>query len=97
MVERIAAPNYLPITEDIVRMRRSTVGVSTHDFHVPGNGRNEEYLFRVTDVGGEAMERQRWFEIIEALSVSCRSKSRALICFAEKCDLHDLSGGCGRV
>jgi len=35
---------------------------------VPGNGRNEEYLFRVTDVGGEAMERQRWFEIIEALS-----------------------------
>jgi len=29
MVERIAAPNYLPITEDIVRMRRSTVGVSS--------------------------------------------------------------------
>ena len=27
-------------------------------------------LLRITDVGGEAMERQKWFEIIEHYSVS---------------------------
>ena len=29
----------------------------------------DRYLFRITDVGGEAMERQKWFEIIEHYSV----------------------------
>jgi len=38
--------------------------ISAYDFHVP-DGKKEEYLFRITDVGGEAMERQKWFEIIE--------------------------------
>jgi len=76
-VERIGAPNYLPITEDIIRMRKSTEGVITHDFHVPGNSKNDEYLFRITDVGGEAMERQKWFEIIEHYS---RLPQRSPIC-----------------
>jgi len=75
--ERIEAANYLPITEDIIRMRRGTEGVITHDFHVPGNSKNDEYLFRITDVGGEAMERQKWFEIIEHYS---RLPQRSPIC-----------------
>jgi len=65
-VDRIAMPNYLPTTEDVIRMRRGTEGVINYEFNVPSHGSGHVH-FKITDVGGERTERSKWIEQIDRL------------------------------
>ncbi len=51
---RIAAPNYVPQTEDILRCRARTTGIHEILFKV------NMFNFRMVDVGGQRSERKKW-------------------------------------
>jgi len=53
-VARIAAPDFVPNTEDILRCRARTTGIHEILFKV------ENYIFRMVDVGGQRSERKKW-------------------------------------
>jgi len=58
-IERISETGYLPITEDIIRVRRGTRGIPVpYEFFVSGA------RFRITDVGGDRVQRQNWIDVI---------------------------------
>lgn len=53
-IDRIAANDYVPSTEDILRVRIKTTGVTELDIQI---GRNK---FKIVDVGGQRNERKKW-------------------------------------
>jgi len=63
-IDRINVPGYLPIDDDIIRVRKSTVGVIQYEFTV------NDINFKITDVGGEREEREHWIDFL-AQRVTC--------------------------
>jgi len=53
-VERLAAPNYIPTEQDVLRSRAKTTGIIETDFQI------ERIKFRMVDVGGQRSERKKW-------------------------------------
>jgi len=60
----INRPGYLPTTEDVIRVRKNTVGVIQYDFTV------SDINFKITDVGGEREERTQWIDFL-AQKITC--------------------------
>eukprot|EP01103_Thecamoeba_quadrilineata_P000928 TRINITY_DN10819_c0_g1_i1.p1 TRINITY_DN10819_c0_g1~~TRINITY_DN10819_c0_g1_i1.p1 ORF type:complete len:368 (+),score=68.57 TRINITY_DN10819_c0_g1_i1:42-1106(+) len=58
---RIRSPGYVPIMEDILRLRIKTTGVHEILFHV------QNYFFRMVDVGGQRSERRKWIHCFEGV------------------------------
>jgi len=58
-IDRIAAPNYKPNYDDILKSRRLTVGAEEIEFNIDG------YLFHVIDVGGQKGEREKWIDYFQ--------------------------------
>jgi len=58
-IQRIAAPNYIPSEQDVLRSRVKTTGVLETVFEV------EEIIFRLVDVGGQRSERRKWIHCFE--------------------------------
>lgn len=58
-LDRIAAPDYLPTQQDILRVRVPTTGISEYPFDL------EEIRFRMVDVGGQRSERRKWIHCFE--------------------------------
>lgn len=62
-VTKLAAKDYLPTEDDVLRSRASTTGVVTTKFVVKDN------VFEVFDVGGQRSERKKWIHCFE--DVAC--------------------------
>ncbi|KAJ3158459.1 guanine nucleotide-binding protein subunit alpha [Irineochytrium annulatum] len=58
-VERIAASNYLPTDQDVLRSRVKTTGIIETTFHIG------ELTYRLFDVGGQRSERKKWIHCFE--------------------------------
>ncbi|XP_065285454.1 guanine nucleotide-binding protein G(q) subunit alpha isoform X2 [Dermacentor albipictus] len=58
-VDRIAAPNYLPTQQDILRVRVPTTGIIEYPFDL------DSIIFRMVDVGGQRSERRKWIHCFE--------------------------------
>ncbi|CAG0899712.1 unnamed protein product [Cyprideis torosa] len=58
-LERIAAPDYIPTEQDILRVRVPTTGIVEYIFDL------EEIRFRMVDVGGQRSERRKWIHCFE--------------------------------
>uniref|UniRef100_A0A1B0CE45 Guanine nucleotide-binding protein subunit alpha n=1 Tax=Lutzomyia longipalpis TaxID=7200 RepID=A0A1B0CE45_LUTLO len=56
-IDRVAAPNYLPTEQDILRVRVPTTGIIEYPFDL------EE--IRMVDVGGQRSERRKWIHCFE--------------------------------
>jgi len=56
---RIAAPNYLPTEQDILRARVPTTGIIEYPFDL------DSIIFRMVDVGGQRSERRKWIHCFE--------------------------------
>lgn len=63
-LQRINVEGYLPTTDDVIRVRKSTVGVIQYEFIV------NDCNFKITDVGGERAEREHWIDFL-AQRVTC--------------------------
>lgn len=57
-ISRISQPDYMPTTDDILRVRLPTLGIDEHRFSVPVGPRT--YDWRLFDVGGARGQRQAW-------------------------------------
>ncbi|EAU90930.1 hypothetical protein CC1G_02317 [Coprinopsis cinerea okayama7 len=67
-IGRITQPDYLPTTDDILRVRLRTLGVIEHNFSVPMGG--VLYNWRLFDVGGARGQRQAWVPFFDdAISI----------------------------
>ena len=60
--DRILEKKYVPTNEDIVRMRKSTIGINET---VVNFG---DVSFRLVDVGGQRTERKKWIHCFEGVS-----------------------------
>ncbi|GLH08569.1 hypothetical protein R5R35_013635 [Gryllus longicercus] len=58
-INRVAAPDYLPTEQDILRVRVPTTGIIEYPFDL------EEIRFRMVDVGGQRSERRKWIHCFE--------------------------------
>jgi len=58
-IDRVAALNYLPTEQDILRVRVPTTGIIEYPFDL------EEIRFRMVDVGGQRSERRKWIHCFE--------------------------------
>ncbi|KAF7261005.1 hypothetical protein EG68_01861 [Paragonimus skrjabini miyazakii] len=57
--DRIAAPDYLPTLQDILRVRVPTTGIVEYPFNLNST------VFRIVDVGGQRSERRKWIHCFE--------------------------------
>jgi guanine nucleotide-binding protein G(i) subunit alpha len=55
----MAAPNYLPTDQDILRSRVKTTGITETTFKVG------ELTYKLFDVGGQRSERKKWIHCFE--------------------------------
>lgn len=58
-IDRMAAPNYLPTDQDILRSRVKTTGITETTFKVG------ELTYKLFDVGGQRSERKKWIHCFE--------------------------------
>ncbi|KNC98921.1 hypothetical protein SpCBS45565_g07365 [Spizellomyces sp. 'palustris'] len=58
-IERIAAPDYLPTDQDVLRSRVKTTGITETTFHIG------DLTYRMFDVGGQRSERKKWIHCFE--------------------------------
>ncbi|KAK2701571.1 guanine nucleotide-binding protein G(q) subunit alpha-like [Artemia franciscana] len=58
-LDRIAASDYLPTEQDILRVRVPTTGINEYLFDL------KEVPFRIVDVGGQRGERRKWIHSFE--------------------------------
>lgn len=61
-LERIAAPDYIPTVEDILRSRDMTTGIVENKFTF------KELTFKMVDVGGQRSERKKWIHCFEGVT-----------------------------
>ncbi|KAH9978910.1 G-protein alpha subunit [Lactifluus volemus] len=57
-IHRIAEPDYLPTTDDILHVRLQTLGVTEHSFDINFGGTH--YTWMLYDVGGARGQRHAW-------------------------------------
>ena len=63
-LDEIASPNYVPTDDDLLRLRKRTIGVKPLYFELDGA------YFEVNDVGGQLNERKHWPEVLkDALAI----------------------------
>ncbi|KAJ8378557.1 hypothetical protein AAFF_G00238620 [Aldrovandia affinis] len=58
-LDRIAAPDYIPSHQDVLRVRVPTTGINDYSFTV------EKVSLRIVDVGGQRSERRKWIHCFE--------------------------------
>ncbi|KAL6468721.1 hypothetical protein MHYP_G00222450 [Metynnis hypsauchen] len=58
-LDRIAAPDYIPTSQDVLRVRFPTTGINDYSFVV------ERITLRIVDVGGQKSERRKWIHCFE--------------------------------
>ncbi|XP_065181791.1 guanine nucleotide-binding protein G(q) subunit alpha-like [Sycon ciliatum] len=58
-LERIGARDYLPDTQDVLRVRVPTTGIIEYPFNL------DKVVFRMVDVGGQRSERRKWIHCFE--------------------------------
>ncbi|XP_036371511.1 guanine nucleotide-binding protein subunit alpha-11-like [Megalops cyprinoides] len=58
-LDRIAAPDYIPTAQDVLRVRVPTTGINDYSFSV------ERISLRIVDVGGQKSERRKWIHCFE--------------------------------
>lgn len=58
-VDRIAAADYLPTDQDVLRSRVKTTGITESNFSIG------ELTYRMFDVGGQRSERKKWIHCFE--------------------------------
>jgi len=61
-VEVIAAPNYIPSEQDVLRTRVRTTGIVENHFEVEG------VEYKMFDVGGQRSERKKWMHCFEGVT-----------------------------
>ncbi|KFP47936.1 Guanine nucleotide-binding protein G(z) subunit alpha, partial [Phaethon lepturus] len=61
-LERIAALDYIPTVEDILRSRDMTTGIVENKFTF------KELTFKMVDVGGQRSERKKWIHCFEGVT-----------------------------
>jgi guanine nucleotide-binding protein subunit alpha len=61
-IERLAAPEYIPSQEDVLRTRVMTTGITQTTFEYSVSN-----MFRIFDVGGMRIERKKWFRAFEGV------------------------------
>ncbi|KAH8116185.1 G-alpha-domain-containing protein [Phellopilus nigrolimitatus] len=68
---RIAAPNYMPSDDDVLKARLKTVGVSEYKFEMEtAAGKESGTEWRIIDVGGSRSQRPTWvpfFDDVDAI------------------------------
>ncbi|XP_059425578.1 guanine nucleotide-binding protein subunit alpha-11-like isoform X1 [Carassius carassius] len=58
-LDRIAAPDFVPNAQDVLRVRFPTTGINDYSFTV------EKITLRIVDVGGQKSERRKWIHCFE--------------------------------
>ncbi|KAJ3268427.1 guanine nucleotide-binding protein subunit alpha [Borealophlyctis nickersoniae] len=58
-IDRIAAPDYVPTDQDVLRSRVKTTGITETHFHIG------DLTYRMFDVGGQRSERKKWIHCFE--------------------------------
>ncbi|KAM7391939.1 hypothetical protein PAMP_022585 [Pampus punctatissimus] len=58
-LDRIAQPSYVPVLQDILRVRVPTTGIIEYPFDM------DNVIFRMVDVGGQRSERRKWIHCFE--------------------------------
>jgi guanine nucleotide-binding protein G(t) subunit alpha len=58
-IDEVAAADYLPSEQDVLRSRVRTTGIVENEFIIDGN------LFKMYDVGGQRNERKKWIHCFE--------------------------------
>lgn len=79
-IDRIADSGYLPTTEDVLRVRVKTTGISEIEFKLG------ETNFLVVDVGGQRNERRKWihcFDNVNAILFLVSLSEYDLVCFED--------------
>jgi hypothetical protein len=61
-LDAMAAPDYIPSQQDILRARVKTSGIIVNDFNVEGNE------IKMIDVGGQRNERKKWIACFEGVT-----------------------------
>jgi len=61
-LDAMAAPDYVPSEQDILRSRVKTSGIVENDFNVDNNE------FKMIDVGGQRNERRKWISCFEGVT-----------------------------
>jgi GTPase SAR1 family protein len=61
-IERLAAPDYVPSVDDVLRSRAKTTGIIEIEFDVSGTH------FRMVDVGGQRSERKKWMHCFQEVT-----------------------------
>jgi len=61
-VDKIAAPNFIPNDQDVLRARVRTTGIIETQFNVKNS------IFRMFDVGGQRSERKKWIKCFEGVN-----------------------------
>lgn len=79
-INRIGKPDYIPSTEDILRARIKTVGISETLF------RSGLLTVRMIDIGGQRPERKNWIRTFEGVTtiIFCVSLSEYDQCLLEE-------------
>ncbi|KAF5346694.1 hypothetical protein D9756_010364 [Leucocoprinus leucothites] len=62
-IARIAEPDYVPSTDDILNVRLQTLGVMEHSFPITMGGLS--YNWKIYDVGGARGQRQTWIPFFD--------------------------------
>ncbi|OQV08872.1 hypothetical protein CLAIMM_13086, partial [Cladophialophora immunda] len=63
-IDRIAASDFVPNDQDILRSRHKTTGVAEFAFAA-----NKDTIYRVIDVGGQRSERKKWMHYFEEVDL----------------------------
>lgn len=58
-IDRLAAPDYIPTEQDVLRSRAKTTGIIETEFTV------ERTHFKMVDVGGQRSERKKWMHCFQ--------------------------------
>lgn len=61
-LDRVAADDYLPTLQDILRVRVPTTGITEYPFYL------DKVTFRIVDVGGQRSERRKWIHCFEKIT-----------------------------
>jgi len=61
-LDRIAEPNFIPLVNDVLRLRVTTTGIVETSFEYQGT------KFKLTDVGGQRSERRKWIHCFEGVT-----------------------------
>ena len=68
-IARIAAPDYMPNDQDVLRSRVKTTGITETTFII------QDLTYRMFDVGGQRSERKKWIHCFENVTMGAAAVS----------------------